>query len=413
MSLYVTGVNGTLQHLIGVLAGILFGDVQSNQPLSIMDGSVEGDLGCGNRDAETSLLRMHLLLNQTLQEPEIAMLIGHAAGIPAVFYYGTSSREQGRAMRDALPKLYASAVPSVYICGGASIFRGVLDTVSRFNIDDGTWEALPPMPTARRLCAGAAAGGSLYVFGGEQEGYEAIPLWYSELMAQRYQQLSTAECFDPFKGMWAKLPAMPTARAGCAAAAAGGMVYVVGGRINETIHGIVERFDTNVNRWERLPRMPTARSGCAAVSLLGMLYVIGGKGLSGHILSVVERFDPSTGWWQNVPSMHSPRSAFSAGAVGGKIFAAGGFNGVEGIDMVECFDQDVGVWETQPQMSTSRIGGTAVVAAGKIFILGGKTGGEMELSCECFDPANGVWTPLPPMPQRHVYCAGGALIGCV
>lgn len=64
--MYVTGVNGTLQHLIGVLAGILFGDVQSNQPLSIMDGSVEGDLGCGNRDAETSLLRMHLLLNQNL-----------------------------------------------------------------------------------------------------------------------------------------------------------------------------------------------------------------------------------------------------------------------------------------------------------------------------------------------------------
>eukprot|EP00971_Amphidinium_carterae_P034475 678656-Amphidinium_carterae.1 len=96
------------------------------------------------------------------------------------------------------------------------------------------------MPTARRLCAATASGGLLYVLGGEQEGYDTVPLFYSELVSRRYHQLDTAECFDPFKGRWASLPPMPTARAGGAATAAAGMIYALGGRINETIHALVE-----------------------------------------------------------------------------------------------------------------------------------------------------------------------------
>mmetsp|Transcript_38032 Transcript_38032/g.88944 ORF Transcript_38032/g.88944 Transcript_38032/m.88944 type:complete len:413 (-) Transcript_38032:69-1307(-) len=397
------------------LAGILVGfeSLVTRTPRIKDSEEADGDSEPPTPDAEHAKLeRLNLLLLATLQDAEIAMQVGFYAGIPAVFYYGASGCESGRAMRQILPRMYASAVPLIYVCGGASIFRGVLDSVSRYNIERGTWEAIPPMPTARRLCAAAVLGGMLYVLGGEQEGFEAIPLWYSELVARRYHQLSVAECFDPFKGSWERLPNMPTARAGCAAAAQGGMLYVMGGRIQETIHDVVERFDPAVRRWERLPSMPSARSGGAAVTLFGMIYVLGGKVPSGHILPVVERFDPTCGWWQNVPAMQTPRSAFSAATMCGKIFAAGGFNGVEGIDTIESFDPDTGIWEAVVRLSAWRIGATAVVAAGRLFILGGKSGHEAELLCESLDPLIPLWTALPQMPERHVYCAGGALVGC-
>mmetsp|Transcript_36629 Transcript_36629/g.67142 ORF Transcript_36629/g.67142 Transcript_36629/m.67142 type:complete len:410 (+) Transcript_36629:131-1360(+) len=355
--------------------------------------------------------RLKRLLAASLQDSEIAMLIGILAGIPAVIEYGATGSDAGRAMRSVLPRLYASAAPMIYVCGGASIYRGVLGSVSRYDIEHDCWEVVAPMPTARRLCAAAACGGLLYVLGGEQEGYEAVPLFYSELVSRRYHQLDTAECFDPFKGTWTSLPPMPTARAGGAAAAAGGMLYAFGGRINESIHAAVERFDPGISRWERIVSMPSARSGCAAVTLFGMIYVLGGKVPSGHILPIVERFEPASGWWQTAPDMRTPRSAFAAATIGGKIYAAGGFNGLEGIDAMESFDPDIGVWEVAVRLSAWRIGGTAVVAAGQLFILGGKSGHESEVVCEALDPQSQSWRSLPQMPDRHVYCAGGALIG--
>jgi len=348
------------------------------------------------------------LLCYTMQEPEIALLIGQAAGIPAVFHYGASARDHGRAMRETLPVLYANSLPNVYICGGASIFRGVLDSVSRFDTSENTWETMAPMPTARRLCAAATVAGTLYVLGGE---YEEPPLWYTDSTWRQYRQLKTAECFDPFTASWRTIQDMPTARAGCSAAAIGGMLYVCGGRIVENVRAAAERFDTATGRWERLPDMPTARSGCSAVALLGMLYVIGGKGCDGQILATVERFDPSIGWWQVLPPMPMPRSASASGAIGGKIYVAGGFNGSEGVDGVDSFDPVIGQWETQEPMQTWRIGAATAIAGGKLYVLGGKTGGDHALMCERFDPTTGAWSWLPPMPERHVYCAGAAVVG--
>mmetsp|Transcript_23843 Transcript_23843/g.43380 ORF Transcript_23843/g.43380 Transcript_23843/m.43380 type:complete len:461 (-) Transcript_23843:48-1430(-) len=377
------------------------------------NGAAEEDFGAVQvRLAREKIVRerMQLLLGCTLQDPELAWLIGQAAGIPATFHYGTTAREHGRAMRGALPLLYASAVPHIYVCGGASVFCGVLQTANRFNICDGTWDMIHPMTMARRLCAAAVSGGCLYIFGGE---YEEVPLWYSEGGGRRYHQLETAECFDPFKGVWQVLPPMPTARAGCAAAAIGGLIYVFCGRIGEHVRPTNERFDTNCGRWERLPDVPTARSGCSAAALLGALYVIGGKGVQGQILNSVERFDQSVGRWQRLPPMFTPRSACVSGTLGGKLYVAGGFDGIEGVNVFERFDPAIGLWEPQAQMTTWRIGAAAAVAGGKFYVLGGKNGGENALIGEVFDPGTGTWISLPPMPERHVYCAGAALVGCL
>lgn len=352
--------------------------------------------------------RVSNLLCHTLQEPQIALMIGQAAGIPAVSSYGASAREHGLAMRETLPMLYSDSLPNVYICGGASIFRGVLDSVSRFDPRENTWETMAPMPTARRLCAAAAVAGMFYVFGGE---YQEPPLWYTDNTWRQYRQLKTAESFDPFTGVWKTLEDMPTARAGCSAAGVRGMLYVFGGRIVEKVRATVERFDTVVGHWERLPEMPTARSGCSSVAIFGLLYAIGGKGSDGQILAAVERFNPGIGWWQVLPPMPTPRSASASGAIGGKIYVAGGFNGLEGVDSVDSFDPVVGHWESKEPMQTWRIGAATAIAGGKLYVLGGKTGGDHALLCEYFDPNTGAWSWLPPMPERHVYCAGAAVVG--
>lgn len=382
-------------------------------------GGCSGDGKCGREDS-ASLLSLRLarerrssekvfnLLSHIMQEPQTALLIGTGAGIAAVFHYGLTARDHGAGMRGVLPRLYASAVPNLYVCGGASIFRGVLDSVSRYHAREGVWESMPPMPTARRLCAAATVAGSLYIVGGE---YEEPAMWYSDSAWRQYKQLSTAECFNAFAGQWETLEDMPTARAGCAGAALAGMVYVFGGRIAENVRATAERLDVALGRWERLPGLPTGRSGCAAAPLLGMLYVLGGKGSDGEILGTVERFDAGRGWWQVLPPMPMPRSAAACGAVGGRLFVAGGFNGVEGVEHVDAFDPAVGVWESQAPMQTWRIGAATAVASGRLYVLGGKTGGDHALRCECLDPPTGVWTWLPGMPERHVYCAGGAVVG--
>lgn len=349
------------------------------------------------------------LLPRVMQETKLAIQIGMHAGIPATFHYGLTAREAGLTMREILPKLYDSAVPNLYVCGGASIFRGVLDAVSRYHALEGIWQTMPPMPTARRLSAAATGGSSVYVIGGE---YEEPPLWYSDNTWRQYRQLKTTERFDTFTGIWHTLDDMPTARAGCAGCSQNGLVYVLGGRIVETMQSTTERLDTTTGRWECLPAMPLARSGCAASSLLGMIYVFGGKGSDGQILSAVERFDTMRGWWQMLPPMPSPRSACACGVVaGGRLLVAGGFNGTEGLNDVDIFDPFVGKWESKSPMQTWRIGAAGVCAGGKLYVLGGKTGHDRSLLCEYYDPATDTWTWLPPMLERHVYCAGTAAIG--
>lgn len=353
---------------------------------------------------------LQVLLCHIFQEIDLVHNIGHFAGLWSSFCFGKTGRECGQSMRHTLPSIYAAAVPHVYVFGGSSVFTGVLQTTSRFNIAHNTWDAVCPMSTPRRLCCAAVCGGKLYVFGGECEDLE---FWYTAGMntsADRYRQLSSAECFNPFKGTWQCLPPMPTARAGCAAAVIGGLIYILGGRINKTVQNVAERYDTGVCRWERVPDMPLARSGCAAAALMGAAYVIGGKESRGQIVAMVDRFEQSVGRWQQLPSINFPRSAGMAGVLGGKIYVAGGFDGFDGVSVCESFDPAVGIWEVLASMLTWHVGAAGAVADGKFYIVGGKTGTDAQVA-EVFNPETGEWTSLPPMPDRHVYCAGGAALG--
>jgi len=339
-------------------------------------------------------------------------LVASAMGISDALNCRAVGRVAGAQIRTVLPALYANAVPSIYICGGCCRAHGVLASMQRLHAGGDAWEALPPMPTARRLCAAAVARGHLYIFGGEVLwSVGSTIIFRGEGVRKEYYQLDTAERYSPLRGEWEQLPPMPTARAGCAAAAVGGLLYVVGGRVGEKVRNNAERFDPATCRWEALPVMPSARSGCAAAHAAGFCYALGGKCVDGRVGAVAERFDPQVGRWQKLPPMRLPRSAFAAEAIAGVVYALGGFNGSVGVGLCERFDAEAGCWEPLPAMLSPRVGGAAAVAGGRLFVFGGKAGEpEKAAPGECFDPGSWVWNPLPVMEARQVYCAGAALV---
>jgi len=89
----------------------------------------------------------------------------------------------------------------LYVCGGMGV--SMLASVESFDTCGGFWEAVTPASVPRYGAAAAAADGRLYVFGG----------------SHGWEQLDSAECFDPAARSWASLPCMSERRLAPAVAA--------------------------------------------------------------------------------------------------------------------------------------------------------------------------------------------------
>lgn len=99
-----------------------------------------------------------------------------------------------------------------YLAGGRRVGEGNSARLDRYDPKTDRWETLRPMPRASGGLAGAAAGGRLYVFGGENPG--VIPETWS---------------YDPMTDQWRSEPAMRTPRHGLAGAGVRGKIYAIGG----------------------------------------------------------------------------------------------------------------------------------------------------------------------------------------
>lgn len=119
--------------------------------------------------------------------------------------------------------------------------------------------------------------------------------------------------------------ALPTPRTLLGAAAAGGLVYAVGGS-NGSELAIVEVYDPTADRWTTGPALATGRmlAGVAARSD-GHIYAIGGYSDTLGPLVSVEDLPPGGAW---EPRFELPTSRFGLGAavVGTTVYAVGGWN---------------------------------------------------------------------------------------
>ncbi|SFH62099.1 DUF4198 domain-containing protein [Planctomicrobium piriforme] len=176
----------------------------------------------------------------------------------------------------------------------------------RLNLKNGkAWEALPGGPKLTGL-AMVSHDGKLYRVGGFKVSDVA------EGKAQLNSQDSVAR-FDPAKGTWEELPALPEPRSSHDIAVLGNDLYVVGGwgmkaaegSNDHGWHKTAYRLDLTSPKpeWKALPSVPFERRALSLAPYQGKLYVIGGMQSKGGTTTKVDIFDPATGAWSSGPAL--------------------------------------------------------------------------------------------------------------
>jgi N-acetylneuraminic acid mutarotase len=273
--------------------------------------------------------------------------------------------------------------------------------------EDGRWEAAGTYPIRRDEVRAATVAGRIYVGTG---------LSASEGRFQAHDELFS---FDPAGDSYQSLPDVPVSVDHAALVGHRGMLYVIGGYVDDAPSSAVWRFSPKVQRWEALPAMRIARGSPAAAVVGDRIYVIGGsqeaRGVTSEgALSAVEIYDIGTGEWTRGPSMPTARHHHGAAAVNGRIVVAGGRNRDDlSLDVVEQLDTASGRWASLAPLPLGS-GGLAVVATpGHVLAIGG--GDDTELwvtpATWALDPAaENAWRRLADLDvARHGH--GAAVLG--
>jgi non-specific serine/threonine protein kinase len=223
--------------------------------------------------------------------------------------YDPRSREWRRGPDLPQPLHHASAAS---LRGAAVVLGGYGQggpTATAIRLRGDAWEELPPLPVVRAAAAAVALRGKLYVVGG------VGPRGLAKAML----------VYDPVARRWSQARG-PSPREHLAAAAAGGRVYVLGGRSAgyDTNTALVESWAPGERRWRRERPLPEGRGGTAAATIAGGTVVsIGGESPRGTHPRVFAR-DPRTGRWSRLPDLPTSRHGLGAVTLGGATYVVGG-----------------------------------------------------------------------------------------
>jgi N-acetylneuraminic acid mutarotase len=192
----------------------------------------------------------------------------------------------------------------LYLVGGYG--GGGAARRSAFVLRSGRWHRLPPLPLPRAAAGAAIAHERLYIVGGVRSPGTLARVAFA---------------FDLRRRRWTTLNG-PTPREHLAAAALGGKVYAVAGRLRgiDTNRTTVEVFD---GRWRAVTPLPESRGGTGAAAVAGRLVSVGGEAPSGTIASVYA-YSPASRRWDRLPGLPTPRHGLAVVAVGKRVFAIGG-----------------------------------------------------------------------------------------
>ncbi len=231
-------------------------------------------------------------------------------------------------------------------------------------------------PHARHESAMAAAGGKLYLMGG--------------------RGMKPVDIFDPATGSWTTGAPTPHEIHHFQAVVHDGVIYVVGALTGkypaEPAVQDVLIYDPPRDQWRRGPTIPVQRRRGAAGAALheGKIYVAGGltAGHNGGFVPWFDALDIATGTWEVLPDAPRPRDHFQMAIVGNKLFAAGGrttsakTNETFTRTMAETdvFDFSTKTWNTLPGpaglLPTPRAGTTTIARGHWILVIGGESGAQ-------------------------------------
>ncbi|PKI33704.1 nitrile-specifier protein 5 isoform X2 [Punica granatum] len=224
-------------------------------------------------------------------------------------------------------------------------------------------------PGARSSHAIAVVGQKVYAFGGEFTPRVPVD-----------NQLYVFDLGDLTWSLASATGDVPPPRVGVTMAAAGATIYVFGGR-DATHKELCElySFDSCTNRWTLLSSGeagPAHRSYHSMTADGRHVYIFGGCGVAGR-LNDLWAFDVVNQKWAQYPSPGENckgRGGPGLAVAGGKIWVVYGFSGQE-MDDVHCFDPASGQWaqvETSGEKPTSRSVFSTFGIGKYIYIYGGE-----------------------------------------
>ena len=285
---------------------------------------------------------------------------------------------------------------NVLVAGGGTAAAELYDPAT------GTWSVTGSMSVARTdATATLLPTGDVLVAGGCCE------------VGNPYENLSSAELYDPLTGIWTLTGSLNEARAGATATLLqNGEVLVAGGACNGQNYGCnageflvnqrsAELYDPSTGVWTTTGSMKSGREFQTATLLQnGEVLVAGGFNSCDDDfctdLSSAERYDPVTGEWLPTASMSVGREQHTATMLpDGDVLVAGGLNegGGSGIQRtfssVELYDPIDNRWIPTGSMNHARAGQTAtLVNGGWVLVAGGGSD-----TSEVYEPSTGLWVP--------------------
>ncbi|XP_061351938.1 F-box/kelch-repeat protein At1g74510-like isoform X2 [Gastrolobium bilobum] len=209
---------------------------------------------------------------------------------PVIYKYSILMNSWSSGMEMNVPRcLFGSAsLGEVAILAGGCDPRGnILSSAELYNSETGTWEILPNMKKARKMCSGVFIDGKFYVIGGIGVGNS--------------KQLTCGEEFDLQTRKWREIPNMFPGRNGGsgvtempAAAEAPPLVAVVNNVLYAANYAQqeVRRYYKDSNSWVTIGRLPDRIVsmngwGLAFRACGNRLIVIGGpRALDGRVIEV-------------------------------------------------------------------------------------------------------------------------------
>jgi N-acetylneuraminic acid mutarotase len=192
---------------------------------------------------------------------------------------------------------------------------------------------------------------------------------------------------------------MSQRRSYMAAAQVGRHLYTAGGMVGETGRPLATftRYDTLRDRWTTLTQLPVPTRAAAAAAVGGVIYVIGGTTPAGNTTNV---WAWEGGAWRRKAPLPAPRFNHAAVAVGTAIWVLGGFADGEEHDDVFVYDTQADLWRRSRPLPRPTHAFGAVALGTEIWVLGGRRGERVLREVWLFDTSgSGAWRRAPTMPK--------------
>jgi N-acetylneuraminic acid mutarotase len=147
------------------------------------------------------------------------------------------------------PRTEATAVnlnDGVYVIGGFTSDDKNSAIVEMYNATSDPWRTdIAPLPVPLLHASSVSFQNKIYVVGGYMGNSTPSDRLY---------------IYDPTTNIWTQSNSMPTPRGSPNANIVNGMLYVVGGDMNDRSLNVVESYNLVANRWTTHTPMPTSRS---------------------------------------------------------------------------------------------------------------------------------------------------------